>query len=100
VRFAVPPGHEELRRLRGGSRRWSAGVISGTARGEHIISAFTRVFDALLARSRASSTHFACNAFESGSIFALNQSLDGYVDHLEFAPGPSLFVTSASKCAT
>ena len=24
-------------------------------------------------------------------IFGLNQSLDGYVDHLEFAPGPPLF---------
>src|ERR1700743_884064 len=24
-------------------------------------------------------------------IFGLNQSLDGYVDHQEFAPGPSLF---------
>jgi dihydrofolate reductase len=24
-------------------------------------------------------------------IFALNQSLDGYVDHQEFAPGPALF---------
>ena len=24
-------------------------------------------------------------------VFALNQSLDGYVDHAEFAPGPSLF---------
>ena len=24
-------------------------------------------------------------------VFGLNQSLDGYVDHLEFAPGPSLF---------
>ena len=33
-------------------------------------------------------------------VFGLNQSLDGYVDHQEFAPGPSLFVTSPSKCAT
>lgn len=24
-------------------------------------------------------------------VFALNQSLDGYVDHMEFAPDPSLF---------
>jgi dihydrofolate reductase len=24
-------------------------------------------------------------------IYALNQSLDGYVDHLEFSPGPELF---------
>jgi dihydrofolate reductase len=24
-------------------------------------------------------------------VFALSQSLDGYVDHLEFAPGPALF---------
>ena len=24
-------------------------------------------------------------------VFGLNQSLDGYVDHLEFAPGPALF---------
>ncbi len=24
-------------------------------------------------------------------VFGLNQSLDGYVDHVEFAPGPSLF---------
>ena len=24
-------------------------------------------------------------------IFGMNQSLDGYVDHLEFAPCPSLF---------
>jgi hypothetical protein len=24
-------------------------------------------------------------------VFGLNQSLDGYVDHLEFAPGSSLF---------
>jgi hypothetical protein len=24
-------------------------------------------------------------------VFGMNQSLDGYVDHLEFAPGPSLF---------
>ena len=25
------------------------------------------------------------------SVYGLNQSLDGYVDHQEFAPGPSLF---------
>ena len=24
-------------------------------------------------------------------VFALNQSLDGYVDHMEFAPDPALF---------
>jgi hypothetical protein len=24
-------------------------------------------------------------------VFGMNQSLDGYVDHQEFAPGPSLF---------
>jgi hypothetical protein len=24
-------------------------------------------------------------------VFGLNQSLDGYVDHLEFSPGPALF---------
>src|SRR6202030_4573259 len=24
-------------------------------------------------------------------VYGLNQSLDGYVDHQEFAPGPSLF---------
>ena len=24
-------------------------------------------------------------------VFELNQSLDGYVDHQEFAPGPALF---------
>ena len=24
-------------------------------------------------------------------VFGMNQSLDGYVDHLEFAPGPVLF---------
>jgi hypothetical protein len=24
-------------------------------------------------------------------VFGLNQSLDGYVDHEEFAPGPALF---------
>jgi dihydrofolate reductase len=24
-------------------------------------------------------------------VFGMNQSLDGYVDHLEFAPGPALF---------
>ena len=24
-------------------------------------------------------------------VFGMNQSLDGYVDHLEFAPGPLLF---------
>ena len=32
-------------------------------------------------------------------VFGLNQSLDGYVDHQEFAPGPSLF-RSPSKYAT
>jgi hypothetical protein len=24
-------------------------------------------------------------------VFGMNQSLDGYVDHMEFAPGPVLF---------
>ena len=24
-------------------------------------------------------------------VFGMNQSLDGYIDHTEFAPGPSLF---------
>lgn len=24
-------------------------------------------------------------------VYGLNQSLDGYIDHQEFAPGPSLF---------
>src|SRR5262245_48696749 len=24
-------------------------------------------------------------------VFGMNQSLDGYVDHMEFAPGPTLF---------
>ena len=24
-------------------------------------------------------------------VFGMNQSLDGYVDHTEFAPGPALF---------
>jgi hypothetical protein len=24
-------------------------------------------------------------------VFGLNQSLDGYIDHQEFAPGPALF---------
>jgi hypothetical protein len=24
-------------------------------------------------------------------VFGMNQSLDGYVDHQEFAPGPALF---------
>jgi hypothetical protein len=24
-------------------------------------------------------------------VFGLSQSLDGYVDHLEFVPGPALF---------
>ena len=33
-------------------------------------------------------------------VFGLNQSLDGYVDHQEFAPGRRSFVTSSSKCAT
>ena len=32
-------------------------------------------------------------------VFGMNQSLDGYVDHEAFAPGPLLFVTSSSKCA-
>ena len=29
-------------------------------------------------------------------VFGLNQSLDGYVDHQEFAPGPSLTMFSAA----
>ena len=33
-------------------------------------------------------------------VFGMNQSLDGYVDHEEFAPGPALFVTLSSKWAT
>ena len=33
-------------------------------------------------------------------VFGLNQSLDGYVDHQEFAPPvPRSFVTSSSKSA-
>jgi hypothetical protein len=32
-------------------------------------------------------------------VFGLNQSLDGYIDHQEFAPGPALSSTSSSKCA-
>ena len=24
-------------------------------------------------------------------VFGMNQSLDGYVDHMAFAPGPTLF---------
>jgi hypothetical protein len=33
-------------------------------------------------------------------VFGLNQSLDGYIDHQQFAPGPALFSnTSSSKCA-
>ena len=32
-------------------------------------------------------------------VFGMNQSLDGYVDHQEFAPVPRSFVTSSSKCA-
>ena len=24
-------------------------------------------------------------------VFGMNQSLDGYVDHMRFAPGPTLF---------
>ena len=24
-------------------------------------------------------------------VFGMNQSLDGYVDHMSFAPGPTLF---------
>ena len=34
-------------------------------------------------------------------VFGLNQSLDGYVDYLEFSRlVPRSFVTSTSKCAT
>ena len=32
-------------------------------------------------------------------VFGLNQSLDGYVDHQEFATGPCSFVISSSKSA-
>ena len=32
-------------------------------------------------------------------VFALNQSLDGYVDHMEFAPDPGSFVISSTTCA-
>ncbi len=27
-------------------------------------------------------------------VYGMNQSLDGYVDHLEFRPSPASFVTS------
>jgi len=30
-------------------------------------------------------------AVENGHAFGLNQSLDGHVDHQQFAPGPALF---------
>jgi len=33
-------------------------------------------------------------------VSKLSQSLDGYVDHLEMQPGPVLFLTSSTKCAT
>ena len=29
-------------------------------------------------------------------VFGMNQSLDGYVDHMAFAPSPTLFPTSAT----
>ena len=33
-------------------------------------------------------------------VYELNQSLDGYVDHLEWGhPAPPSFVTSFSRCA-
>ena len=32
-------------------------------------------------------------------VFGMNLSLDGYVDHQEFAPFSRSFVTSSSKCA-
>ena len=33
-------------------------------------------------------------------IFGMNQSLDGYVDHLEMRQAPQSFVIGSSKCAT
>ena len=33
-------------------------------------------------------------------VFGMNQSLDGYVDHLEFRQAPRSFVTGLSTCAT
>lgn len=34
-------------------------------------------------------------------VFGMNQSLDGYVDHEEFAPDPALSsITGKSMCAT
>ena len=32
-------------------------------------------------------------------ILSMNQSLDGYVDHMAFAPAPSSFVTSSRRLA-
>jgi hypothetical protein len=32
-------------------------------------------------------------------VFGLNQSLDGYIDHQKFTPGPRFSITSSSKCA-
>jgi hypothetical protein len=32
-------------------------------------------------------------------VFGMMQSLDGYVDNIEFAPGPALLATSSRKCA-
>ena len=32
-------------------------------------------------------------------VFALNQSLDGYVDHTAFPPDPCFFVISSTTCA-
>ena len=30
-------------------------------------------------------------------VFGMNQSLDGYVDHMAFAPSPTLFATSSRR---
>lgn len=30
-------------------------------------------------------------------VFGMNQSLDGYVDHMAFAPGPTLFRPNANS---
>jgi hypothetical protein len=32
-------------------------------------------------------------------VFGMNQSLDGYVDHMAFAPGPALFRHFIEQCA-
>ena len=33
-------------------------------------------------------------------VFGMNQSLDGYVDHMAFEPSPALFVTSSKRLRT